>query len=57
MAVLLAVYFLWPGLRTEAWGLFGLSGVVAIVAGSAVVISGSRALTNLRPLAGSPTCS
>jgi len=33
MAVLLAVYFLWPGLRTESWGLFGLSGVVAIVAG------------------------
>jgi diguanylate cyclase (GGDEF)-like protein/PAS domain S-box-containing protein len=33
MAVLLAVYYLWPGLRTESWGLFGLSGVVAIVAG------------------------
>jgi diguanylate cyclase (GGDEF)-like protein/PAS domain S-box-containing protein len=33
MAVLVAVYYLWPGLRTESWGLLGLSGVVAIVAG------------------------
>ena len=33
MAALIAVYYLWPGLRTETWGLLGLSGVVAIVAG------------------------
>jgi diguanylate cyclase (GGDEF)-like protein/PAS domain S-box-containing protein len=33
MAVLIAVYYQWPGLRTETWGLLGLSGVVAIVAG------------------------
>jgi diguanylate cyclase (GGDEF)-like protein/PAS domain S-box-containing protein len=33
MALLIAVYFGRPGLRTEAWGLIGLSGVLAIVAG------------------------
>ena len=33
MALLVATYFGWPGLRTEAWGLIGLSGVLAIVAG------------------------
>ena len=33
MAVLVAVYYLWPGLRAESWGLLGLSGVAAIVAG------------------------
>jgi diguanylate cyclase (GGDEF)-like protein/PAS domain S-box-containing protein len=33
MALLLAVYYLRPGLRTEAWGLIGLSGVLAIGAG------------------------
>ena len=33
MALLIAVYFGRPGLRTEAWGLIGLSGVLAIAAG------------------------
>jgi len=33
MALLIAVYFGRPGLRTEAWGLIGLTGVLAIVAG------------------------
>jgi diguanylate cyclase (GGDEF)-like protein/PAS domain S-box-containing protein len=33
MALLLAAYYLLPGLRVEAWGLLGLSGVAAIVAG------------------------
>ena len=33
MALLIAAYYLRPGLRTEAWGLIGLSGVLAIVAG------------------------
>src|ERR1700727_2848959 len=33
VALLLAVYYLRPGLRTEAWGLIGLSGVLAITAG------------------------
>src|SRR5581483_2312229 len=33
MAALVAVYYLWPGVRTETWGLLGLSGVAAIVAG------------------------
>ncbi len=36
MAALVAVYYLCPGLRTEAWGLLGLSGVAAIVAGVAL---------------------
>jgi diguanylate cyclase (GGDEF)-like protein/PAS domain S-box-containing protein len=33
MALLITVYFARPGLRTEAWGLIGLTGVLAIVAG------------------------
>ena len=33
MVVLTAVYYGWPGLRTETWGLIGLSGVAAMVAG------------------------
>jgi hypothetical protein len=33
MALLIAVYFGRAGLRTEAWGLIGLSGVLAIVSG------------------------
>jgi diguanylate cyclase (GGDEF)-like protein/PAS domain S-box-containing protein len=33
MTVLIAVYYLWPGLRAESWGLLGLTGVAAIVAG------------------------
>ena len=33
MVVLTAVYYGWPGLRTEAWGLIGLSGAAAMVAG------------------------
>ena len=33
MALLIATYFGRPGLRTEAWGLIGLSGVLAILAG------------------------
>jgi diguanylate cyclase (GGDEF)-like protein/PAS domain S-box-containing protein len=33
MAFLLAVYYAWPSLRIEAWGLIGLTGVLAIVAG------------------------
>jgi len=33
MALLIAVYFGRPGVRTEAWGLIGLTGVLAIVAG------------------------
>src|ERR1700677_3651052 len=36
MAFLLAVYFGRPGLRTEAWGLIGLSGVLAIAAGMVI---------------------
>ena len=33
MTLLLALYYWLPGLRLEAWGLIGLSGVIAIVAG------------------------
>ena len=33
MVLLLAVYYRLPGLRVEAWGLIGLTGVIAIVAG------------------------
>jgi diguanylate cyclase (GGDEF)-like protein/PAS domain S-box-containing protein len=33
MAVLVAAYYLWPGLRAESWGLVGLSSVAAIVTG------------------------
>jgi diguanylate cyclase (GGDEF)-like protein/PAS domain S-box-containing protein len=33
MALLVAVYFALPGLHAEAWGLLGLSSVLAIVAG------------------------
>ena len=33
MAVLVALYYALPGLRTETWGLIGLSGVGGIVAG------------------------
>jgi diguanylate cyclase (GGDEF)-like protein/PAS domain S-box-containing protein len=33
LALLVATYYGRPGLRTEAWGLMGLSGVLAIVAG------------------------
>ena len=33
MALLIAVYYGLPSLRVETWGLIGLSGVVAIVAG------------------------
>src|SRR5580693_3560374 len=36
MALLIAVYFARPSLRTEAWGLIGLTGVLAIVAGMVV---------------------
>ena len=31
--LLVALYYGWPGLRAETWGLIGLSGVAAIVAG------------------------
>jgi diguanylate cyclase (GGDEF)-like protein/PAS domain S-box-containing protein len=33
MMLLLALYYWLPGVRVEAWGLIGLSGVIAIVAG------------------------
>ena len=33
MTLLIALYFWLPGLRVETWGLIGLSGVIAIVAG------------------------
>ena len=33
MAALVVVYYRWPAVRTETWGLLGLSGVAAIVAG------------------------
>jgi len=33
MAVLVGVYYLWPGLRAESWGLVGLSSAAGIVAG------------------------
>ena len=36
MAVLLAVYYWMPALRVESWGLLGLTGVGAIVAGVAL---------------------
>jgi diguanylate cyclase (GGDEF)-like protein/PAS domain S-box-containing protein len=36
MAALLAVGFAWPGLSPAAWGLFGLSGVAAMVTGTVV---------------------
>ena len=32
MALLIAAYYAWPGLRAGTWGLIGLSGVIAIVA-------------------------
>ena len=35
-AVLVALYYGQPGLRAETWGLIGLSGVSAIVAGVAI---------------------
>ena len=43
MALLVTVYFALPGLRAEAWGLLGLSSVLAIVAG-VVVNRPARAL-------------
>ena len=33
VTLLIAAYYAWPGLRVETWGLIGLSGVSAIVAG------------------------
>jgi diguanylate cyclase (GGDEF)-like protein/PAS domain S-box-containing protein len=33
VTLLIATYYRFPGLRSEAWGLIGLSGVLAIVAG------------------------
>jgi hypothetical protein len=33
MALLIALYYWLPGVRVEVWGLIGLSGVIAIVAG------------------------
>jgi diguanylate cyclase (GGDEF)-like protein/PAS domain S-box-containing protein len=36
VALLIAAYYRLPGLRVEAWGLIGLSGVAAIVAGVVV---------------------
>jgi hypothetical protein len=36
MAALVVVYYRWPAVRTETWGLLGLSGVAAIVAGVAL---------------------
>jgi len=33
MTLLIAAYYLLPGLRSETWGLIGLSGVLAIAAG------------------------
>jgi diguanylate cyclase (GGDEF)-like protein/PAS domain S-box-containing protein len=33
MTLLVVVYYVQPGLRAESWGLLGLSGVLAIVAG------------------------
>jgi diguanylate cyclase (GGDEF)-like protein/PAS domain S-box-containing protein len=33
MALLIATYYAVPGLRVEAWGLIGLSGMIAILAG------------------------
>ncbi len=43
MVLLIAAYYVWPGLRIEAWGLIGLSGVLAIVAG--VIINRPAAKT------------
>src|SRR5439155_5898906 len=36
MTVLIIAGFPWPGLRPVAWGLLGLSGVAAIVAGTVI---------------------
>ena len=36
LTLLVATYYVWPGLRVEAGGLFGLSGVLAIVAGMVI---------------------
>jgi diguanylate cyclase (GGDEF)-like protein/PAS domain S-box-containing protein len=36
MTLLIAAYYLLPRLRVETWGLIGLSGVIAIVAGAVV---------------------
>ena len=33
VTLLIAAYYAWPGLRVESWGLIGLSGVGAILAG------------------------
>jgi len=33
MALLIAAYYAWPGLRAGTWGLIGLSAVIAVVAG------------------------
>jgi diguanylate cyclase (GGDEF)-like protein/PAS domain S-box-containing protein len=33
VTLLIVVYYEWSGLRVEAWGLIGLSGVIAILAG------------------------
>jgi diguanylate cyclase (GGDEF)-like protein/PAS domain S-box-containing protein len=35
LALLVGAYYAWPGLHPETWGLIGLSGVTAIVAGVA----------------------
>src|SRR5580698_4532779 len=43
MTLLVAVYYAVPGLRAESWGLLGLSGVLAIVAG-VVINRPARAL-------------
>lgn len=44
MSVLAAAYYGLPGLRVEAWGLIGLGGVVAIVAGVILNRPARRAL-------------
>ena len=37
VTLLVAAYYGLPGLRVEAWGLIGLSGVAAIVAGVVII--------------------
>jgi diguanylate cyclase (GGDEF)-like protein/PAS domain S-box-containing protein len=50
MTLLIAVYYVLPSLRIEAWGLIGLSGVLAIVAG--VIINRAARKTPWLLLAG-----
>ena len=64
MTLLVALYFWLPGLRIETWGLIGLSGVTAIVAGVIInrpvaqdaVAAAGRCAKRASPRARSASC-